>query len=191
MKSGRNGMPAFVLWFAFVVTSSAVSAQDPQQPKLKSSGKDESRVYEVGSRTRVRTGGVSVGVGYAHYSSPLFYGGDSYPIYSWDFSGYRWGPYFGFWSPLNYLGLISESAQGMEKGEIKLDFLEKDAEVYINGAYAGTVRDLKRFCLDAGAYDLELRGEGDRLFQKRIYILSGKSLKVSALFSRESQEVEP
>jgi hypothetical protein len=180
-----------VLWFAFAVTSPVVSAQDPTQTELKSSGKDESRVYEVGSRTRVKIGGVSVGAGYARFSSPLFYGPYSYPNYGWDFAGYPWWPYSGFWSPLYFPGLIPGFAQSVGKGEIKLDSSEKDAEVYIDGAYAGMVRDLKSIWLDAGAYDLELKGEGDRFFQKRIYILSGKSLKISAMLSREPREVTP
>ena len=87
--------------------------------------------------------------------------------------------------------MTSGFARGEGKGEIKLDSSEKDAEVYINGSYAGMVQDLEKIYLNAGAYDLELRGEGDRFFQKRIYVLSGKSLKISPLLSRKPQEVEP
>ena len=71
MKLGRNEIPAMVLWFAFAITSRGVFAQDPNPTELKSSGRDENRVYEVGSRTRVKIGGVSVGASYARFSSSL------------------------------------------------------------------------------------------------------------------------
>ena len=191
MKFNWNEFSVVFLWVVFIFMAPVASGQDEKRAEPKPSGKEEYRVYEATSRTRFNIGGVSVGAGYAEYSSPSFYGPYSYPGYAWDFAAYRWWPYSGFWSPLYYPGMLPGFAPSEGKGEIRLDSSEKEAEVYIDGAYAGIARDLKSIWLDAGAYDLELRGEGDKIFQKRIYILSGKTLKISAKLSRESQREAP
>lgn len=115
----------------------------------------------------IRLGGVVVYGGYTHYSLPYWY-----PYYSWD--GYRplfapaWGP---FYTPYFF-------APGANKGEVKLTSPAKTAEVYLDGAFAGKADDLKTFWLDPGAYDLELRIAGQPPLQRRIYVLSGKTLKL-------------
>jgi hypothetical protein len=45
-------------------------------------------------------------------------------------------------------------------GEVKLDTNIKDAEVFINGYYAGTVGQLKTMTMRAGNYSLEIRAPG-------------------------------
>ena len=63
-------------------------------------------------------------------------------------------------------------------GAVKLEGVDKNALVYLDGALAGRADKLKRMWLDPGAYDLELR-TGDRSATQRIYVLSGKTLKVT------------
>jgi hypothetical protein len=62
-------------------------------------------------------------------------------------------------------------------GTLKLKALSKQAEVYVDGAYAGVVKDLGSMWLEPGAYDLEIRENSD-IFHKRIYVLSGKTVRI-------------
>ena len=55
----------------------------------------------------------------------------------------------------------------------------KDAEVYINGAYAGTVGKLKTLNLRPGSYDIEVRAVGRTQFDKKVYIAAGKTLHLN------------
>jgi hypothetical protein len=64
-------------------------------------------------------------------------------------------------------------------GQVKLDTKVKDADVYINGAYAGTVGSLKSMWLRQGAYNLEIRSPGRARYAERIYVVSGKTLRLS------------
>ncbi|MGZ4786966.1 MAG: PEGA domain-containing protein [Terriglobales bacterium] len=61
---------------------------------------------------------------------------------------------------------------------MKLINASKDAEVYIDNAYAGKAGDLKRISIKPGAYNLELRVVGKEPIQRRVYVLSGKTLKL-------------
>jgi hypothetical protein len=125
-------------------------------------------------RTHVRLAGVSVSAGYA--SGPVFY--------PWAFGpfGYGWWPAAYYWDPwyMPYLPGYSGFARGPGMGEVKLETEAKDAQVYINGAYAGIAGDLKHMWLDPGAYNLEVKS-GDLSFSKRIYVLSGKTMKIDAV----------
>src|SRR4029077_1247944 len=48
------------------------------------------------------------------------------------------------------------------------------------GAYAGTADRLKSMWLDPGAYDLTVSAKDRESFHQRVYVLSGKSLKITA-----------
>jgi hypothetical protein len=76
-------------------------------------------------------------------------------------------------------------------GEVKIQTAEKNAEVFLDGAYAGIVQDLKTMWLEPGAYDLELKTEDQRVYKKRIYILSGKNIRITPVFRPETKEAEP
>ncbi len=71
-------------------------------------------------------------------------------------------------------------------GEVKLDTNVKDTEVFIDGAYAGTVGSLKSMWLRQGAYNLEIRSPGRARYAERIYVVNGKTLHV-----RPELRVEP
>jgi len=64
-------------------------------------------------------------------------------------------------------------------GQVKLQSNAKDAEVYLDNAYAGTASKLKSFWLAPGVYELEVRPSGQAPRGKRIYVLTGKTLKVN------------
>jgi hypothetical protein len=62
---------------------------------------------------------------------------------------------------------------------LKLDTSVKDAEVYIDGAYAGTVGKLKTMYLRPGSYDIEVRAAGRTQFDKKVYVAAGKTLHLN------------
>jgi PEGA domain len=77
-----------------------------------------------------------------------------------------WGPY---WGPA-YGGYYANS------GEVKLDTKVKDAQVFINGAYAGTTRQNKSMYLRPGSYNIEIREAGRTQYAERVYVVAGKTL---------------
>ena len=84
---------------------------------------------------------------------------------------YGWyGPYYG---PYGYGPYPVANA-----GEIKLDTDVKDAEVLINGSYAGTVRNLKTMTMRPGNYDISVRAPGRETFEQKVYVVAGKTLKL-------------
>ena len=91
-----------------------------------------------------------------------YYGGGFYAPY-W---GSYWGPYwgsFGYYSHPN-------------AGEVKLDTKVKDAEVFINGSYAGTTHQNKSMYLRPGSYNIEVRAGGRTAFAQKVYVTAGKTL---------------
>lgn len=92
--------------------------------------------------------------------------------------GYGWNPWF--YQPFFYHPYYATGfARGPQMGEIQLRAPVKSAEVYLDGAYAGTVGDLKSIWLEPGAYNLEVR-DGRHTFERRVYVLSGKAVRIDA-----------
>jgi hypothetical protein len=77
-------------------------------------------------------------------------------------------------------GMYSGFAYGPGMGEVKLKSESRDAMVYIDGAYAGTADKLKSMWLEPGAYNVELRTDNGDKFERRVYVLSGKTLQLRA-----------
>jgi hypothetical protein len=113
---------------------------------------------------------ISVGAGYGYNSGP--YG----PGYR---AGYCPPPFFGAWhdpwfapyAPVYF-------APQIDKGQVNLRTSDKNAGVYLDGVYAGTASKLKNFWLAPGVYQLEVRASGQAPQEKRIYVLTGKTLKI-------------
>jgi hypothetical protein len=159
--------------------SSVPSTQNSRAPITTKNDSDH--------KIRFRWGGVTVGAGYSYFSAPYF---PYYPFYgfglyrTWSISPLFWGPCC---SPLVY-GAYPPPAFTYDagKGELRLSSDVKDAAVYIDGAFAGTADRRKSMWLDAGVYDLSVSAKGRTTFQQRIYVLSGKSLKISAKLPPET-----
>jgi hypothetical protein len=125
-------------------------------------------------RRRVRLGGIAVGANYT--SGPGWYPYSYYGPY-WR----PWGLYDPYWySPFISPGLYTGFTYGPNMGEIKLTASDKEASVYLDGAYAGTANKLKSIWLEPGAYNLEVRDTGGHSYTRRVYILSGKTLRINA-----------
>jgi hypothetical protein len=114
----------------------------------------------------VRLGSISVGAGYGYYSGPAWFG--YYPPFFYD----PWIAYPSFASPIY---LVPQP----DKGQVSLQGSYKGAEVYLDNAYAGNADTLKKFWLSPGVYELEVRPKDQTPKKKRIYVLTGKTLKVS------------
>ncbi len=85
-----------------------------------------------------------------------------------------WGPY---WYGGPYWGY--GYAVPADVGKVKIQTQLKDAEVFVDGAYAGTAGRLKDMPLKAGSHDIEVRAAGHPKFAERVYVLAGKTLKIS------------
>jgi hypothetical protein len=104
------------------------------------------------------------------------------------FRGYFGGPfygpaYYGWYGPAWYgpgyyapYGALPEP----NVGKVKLDTKMKDARVYVDGGYAGTVGELKTFPLRPGSHNIELRdASGQSIFQEKVDVIAGKTTKLT------------
>jgi hypothetical protein len=87
------------------------------------------------------------------------------PAIGYGFYGPYWGP--GYYAPYS------------NAGTVKIDSKVKDAEVFINGSYAGTIKDNKTMHLRQGNYTIEVRHGGEITFSESVYVTAGKTLHIS------------
>ncbi len=59
---------------------------------------------------------------------------------------------------------------------MKLDTKVKDAQVFIDGSYAGTTKENKTMHLRPGSYNIEIREGGQTPFAQQIHVAVGKTL---------------
>jgi PEGA domain len=93
------------------------------------------------------------------------------PYYSFGWYSPFWGPY---WGP--YWGGPYAYYNHPNSGEVKVDTPVKDAQVYIDGAYAGTTHENKTMHLRPGSYNIEIRAGGQPHFSQRVYVVAGKTI---------------
>jgi hypothetical protein len=88
-------------------------------------------------------------------------------------------PYYGGWhGPFwgSYWGAGPVYYARPNTGVIKLDTKVRDAEVFIDGSYAGTTHENKTMHLRPGPYSIEIRMAGKRQYAERVYVITGKTL---------------
>jgi hypothetical protein len=116
-----------------------------------------------GFRRRSRV--VVVG-GYYPYASPYWFGD---PWYGY---GYPWGPYP---QPYGYYGFEPE-------GSLRIEVTPRDAEVYVDGYYAGTVDDFdgtfQRLHIETGEHEIEVYKEGFRPFRQKVYLTPDNTFRI-------------
>ena len=67
-----------------------------------------------------------------------------------------YGPGWGWYGPYGWgWGYPYAYAPAPNTGEVKIEGVGKDALVYVDGGYAGTVGKLKKFALRSGNHDIE------------------------------------
>lgn len=92
--------------------------------------------------------------------------------------GWGWGPgwYGAYWGP-GYYGPYGYPYGGT----VKLTAFDKADSVFIDDAYAGVAHDMKSFHLRPGNHTLAVTAPGGQtLFNQRIEVLPGKTLKIHA-----------
>jgi hypothetical protein len=98
-----------------------------------------------------------------------------HPAFGWGWYNPYWGPY-----PYSYYSAPAT-------GEVKFDTKAKDTEVFIDGAYAGTIRKLKTLNLRPGTYNIELRSPGQQTYAEKIYVIAGKTLHLKPDLDAQAQ----
>lgn len=149
---------------------SATKATVETKPSASTdSAPTENHKKERDRKWRWRLGTVAVGAGYGRFSPPFYPYGGFYPSF---YSSLYWDPYWGNYYPPGYFSYNGG------KGEVRLS-APKEADVYVENAYAGKAGKLKNIWLEPGAYDLSV-SDSSGSYRQRIYVLSGKSLKIIA-----------
>jgi hypothetical protein len=98
--------------------------------------------------------------------APVFYGPSVVYAPGW------YAPYWSaYWGPGPYYAFPNA-------GEVKLDTKVKDAQVFINGAYAGTTKENKTMHLRPGSYNIEIREGTTTPFAQQVYVEAGKTIKL-------------
>ena len=82
------------------------------------------------------------------------------PVFGAGFYGPYWGPAYAY----------------PAFGEVKIDTKLKDAEVFVNGAFAGTTKDAKTLHLRPGTYTIEVRYAGAPELSQQVFVAAGKTL---------------
>lgn len=172
----------------------AENLQSQDSEKKKDEAEDES-AKPPKRKTHFYLGAITVGASYTNFGHAFV--GPVYPYYAYPL--YPYYPYGAFSVGAFYTSYFSDPFYGpysyyapyapgfgyaAGKGEVKLESLgrNKGASVYIDNGYAGPADKLKQMWLDPGAYDLALQSADGSAFRQRIYVLSGKTLKISPEF---------
>jgi hypothetical protein len=89
------------------------------------------------------------------------------------------GPYFGPFYPYGYYP-YPPYYMARNYGEIKFDTHEKYADVYIDGGFAGRLKDSKKFALRPGNHDIQVRNEegNQTIFQEQVAVTVGHTTKL-------------
>ena len=91
------------------------------------------------------------------------------------------GPaWYGYVGPSWYYPYYGPAyAVGPATGEVKIDTRLKDASVYVDGGFVGPVSKFKKFGLQPGNHDIELRdASGRTIFQQRIQVLVVRTTEI-------------
>ena len=64
-------------------------------------------------------------------------------------------------------------------GQVKLDTKVKDAQVFVNGSYAGTAGKLKTMWMRPGTYTIEIKAPGRARYAEKIYVIAGKKITLN------------
>lgn len=179
--------------------------EDPPAGKSASSPASGHGDYEqpvdYSRGTRVRLSGISVGAGVGFYNGPAWgpgwYGPGWYGPRMWN--ALWWDPWFAspYWSgwamPASWIhpGYWGGFGQTPASGEIELRTPNKDDAVMIDGAFAGRAKDLKSFWLPPGIYVISVVDGDGNSFERKVYVLSGKTLRLTATLSPPDAEPAP
>jgi hypothetical protein len=119
--------------------------------------------------------GLSLGF-YGRYGYPYGYG---YPYYGYPY-GYSYGGYY----PAGYGYGGYDGYRGAEFGGVRIEGAVRNAEVYVDGYYAGIVDDFdgafQRLELESGAHAIEIRAPGFPPLTYDVNVQPGQTLTLHA-----------
>jgi len=107
------------------------------------------------------------GWGYGYPSFHLAYAPGFYPSVGVGFGHYPFS-----------LGLSFAGGPKDPRGQLRFDVHPKQAEVYIDGYYAGIVDDFGKLRLDPGPHDVSLYLDGYRIFEETVYSSNGSTVRI-------------
>ncbi len=169
--------------------STSAVAGNPPNTQSDKPAQNQDRKWHV----RLRP--VLIGASYSRFDGPFYYPYGLYPFGGY-YQSWLWDPYWAY--PLSYPPGYFGYNDG--RGEVKLTLEPRTvdpklAEVYLDNAFAGTADHLKNMWLEPGAYELSVLTKDGPAFRRRIYVLSGRSLKIAAKLDspspRETKESKP
>jgi hypothetical protein len=113
--------------------------------------------------------------GYHRYHSGYFYRPYYYPYFGF---GYGWGyPYYGYGVAYPYY-----SGYYYGYGEVKLEVKPKDAQVFLDGDYVGTVDEFnswyQKMNVEPGKHRIVIREQGYQPYTMDLRVLPGQSYKI-------------
>jgi hypothetical protein len=171
-----------LLTILFLCASLSAFGQSVQQDAKKQPAASGTSSVHSSRPARVRLGGFVFGAGYSWFGGGFPY----YPLYP-HWYHQPWYPdvfyphAFGYYAPVWYhSGWYTGFAHQPGMGEIKLRSNLEDADVFLNDGFAGKAKELKSIWLEPGAYNLRVEAGNHAPFAARIYVLSGKTLKIDA-----------
>jgi hypothetical protein len=124
--------------------------------------------------------GLSIALGFGY---PSYYGAYGYPYYG-GYYGYSYGGYYpyGYAPPVAYDGYAVRGSYG-RYGGVRIQGAPRNAEVYVDGAYAGVVDDydgvFQRLDLEAGSHEVEIRTAGRPLVYD-VNVTPGQTVTIHA-----------
>ena len=163
----------------------------PKENSILSAREGFGRV-ETSKPSRIHVGGTFLTGGYGRFSGSGYWGAPLYGYYGSPF----WTPFWQSYFPYDGSGFSNfyptyNFQRGPNMGEIRLQADPAKASVFINDAYAGSSEDLRSISLEPGVYHLRIEAEGRPAFARRIYVLSGKTLKIEANLQAVQGEQQP
>jgi hypothetical protein len=169
--------------------SNSAVAENPPRAASDKAAQNQDRKWHV------QLGPVLMGASYTRFGGPVYYPYGLSPFEGY-YRAWLWDPYWAY--PLSYPAGYFGRNDG--RGEVKITLEPRTvdpklAEVYVDNAFAGTADHLKNMWLEPGAYDLSILSKDGGAFRRRIYVLSGRSLKIAAKLDpvnpRETKESKP
>lgn len=124
----------------------------------------------------------------------VFVGGYYYPsFYRSSFWYDGWGPgYYGYYGPgygyYPYQVIYPGRGRYDNSGSVRLQISPRDAEVFVDGYFAGTVDDFdgvfQRLNIAPGEHEILVYLDGHRSFTQRFYLQPGKSFNIRHTMER-------
>jgi hypothetical protein len=124
--------------------------------------------------------GLSIGLGFGY---PYYYGSYGYPYYGGYGYGYSYGGYYPAYGGYGGYGYVAPGGGYSAYGGVRIQGAPRNAEVYVDGGYAGVVDDydgaFQRLDLEPGSHEIEIRSNG-RPLTYDVNVTPGQTVTIHA-----------